>query len=68
VAKPDPSTLTSDPAYLRGLLAQAGLSQRAAARAIGVNERTMRDWLAGKYQWPYTAQYALEALSRRRAS
>jgi transcriptional regulator with XRE-family HTH domain len=61
--RPDPSTLTSDPEYIRGLLERAGMSQRAAARAIGVNERTMRAWLAGQYPWPYTAQYALERLA-----
>jgi len=60
--KPDPSKLSTDPAYLRGLIEGAGLSQRAAARAIGVNERTMRDWLSGKHYWPYTAQFALEQL------
>lgn len=44
--KPDASKHNPDPAYLRLLLKQAGVSQVEAARAIGVTERMMRYYLA----------------------
>lgn len=56
-----------DPAYLRGLIDVAGLSQREAARRIGISERAMRYYLAPDAAiWrpaPYPVQYALEMLS-----
>lgn len=62
--KPDAQNAKpTTPDYLRSLVAQAGLSQRQAARRLGVDERTMRHWLAGKYACPYTAQFALECLA-----
>ena len=55
------------PAYLRGLLLAAGVSQREAARRIGVSERMMRYYLADESAdhrpAPYVVQYALESLS-----
>ena len=62
---PDIAQRNSSPEYLRALLVRAGLSQRAAARALGVGERTMRDWVLGKSRMPYPAQYVLEALADR---
>jgi DNA-binding transcriptional regulator YiaG len=35
---------------LRRLLAEGDLSQCAAARALGINERTMRNWCDGKHR------------------
>jgi transcriptional regulator with XRE-family HTH domain len=47
---------------LRERIKEAGLSQRAAARELGVDERTMRYWCAGEYTPP---PMALRALDRR---
>ena len=62
MTKPDVSQHNPDPAYLRLLVAESGLSQRQAAKAIGHNERTMRYWLNGKHTFAYSVQYALEKL------
>jgi DNA-binding transcriptional regulator YiaG len=47
---------------LRDLLLRANLSQRAAARELGVDERTMRYWAAGQTTPPRMAFLALERL------
>lgn len=64
---PDATRHNPDPAYLRGLLLAAGVSQREAARRIGVSERMMRYYLADESAdhrpAPYVVQYALESLS-----
>jgi transcriptional regulator with XRE-family HTH domain len=39
---------STDSDRLRALLQRAGLSQRAAARLLNVEERTMRQWCAGQ--------------------
>ena len=44
---------------LKRLLDSAGLSQRAAAKYIGINERTMRKYVAGESPIPRTVEYAL---------
>lgn len=44
---------------LQKLLDSAGLSQRGAAREIGVNERTMRKYVAGESKIPKTVELAL---------
>ena len=63
---PDATKHNPDPAYLRGLLQRAGVSQREAARRIGISERVMRYYLAPEsadYRpAPYVVQYALESL------
>lgn len=51
-----------DTDYLRELLANALLTQRGAARLLGIEERTMRNYCAGKSVAPYPVQYALEML------
>lgn len=62
----DATTHNPDPAYLRSLLHAAGLSQREAARRIGVSERMMRYYLADESAdhrpAPYSVQFALESL------
>lgn len=68
--KPDVTLHNPDPAYLRGLLNQAGLSQRKAAHIIGISERMMRYHLvatddAGYRPAPYVVQFALEALAHK---
>lgn len=44
---------------LQKLLDRAGLSQRGAAREIGINERTMRKYVADDAEIPRTVEYAL---------
>lgn len=64
---PDASKHDPRPEYLRALLDQAGLSQREAARRIGVSERMMRYYLADETAdhrpAPYPVQFAIESLS-----
>lgn len=66
--RPEASLRNPSPRYLRGLIEAAGLSQRAAARRIGVSERMMRYYLADDSAdhraAPYPVQYALEQLCR----
>lgn len=72
---PDATHHDPSPDYLRALVAASGLSQRAAARQIGISERAMRQYLAGRRTAadgtvtpcvaPYPVQYALERLSAR---
>lgn len=70
--KPDASRHDPRPEYLRVLLAQAELSQRAAAERIGIPERSMRYYLTEPgttVRWaaaPYPVQYALEQLALKR--
>ncbi len=47
------------PAQLQKLLDRAGLSQRGAAKAIGINERTMRKYIAGEHHIPLVIEFAL---------
>lgn len=64
--KPSAAKHNPDPAYLRSVLDRAGLSQREAARLIGVSDRMMRYYLSlDPEAWkpaPYVVQYALESL------
>lgn len=67
---PDAKTHNPDPAYLRDLISRAGLSQREAARRIGIGERIMRAYLADpetntSQRAPYPVQFALEQLANR---
>ena len=47
---------------LEALLDQIGLSQRAAARALNINERTMRKYIAGDAEVPRTVELSLTRL------
>lgn len=51
--------------YLRELVEKIGLSQRATARLIGVNEATLRGYLNPNHDsvCPYPVQYCLEVLA-----
>lgn len=53
----DPSPTDAD--RLRALLKLGGLSQRAAARLLNVEERTMRQWCAGQGKPPASVFRAL---------
>jgi len=44
--KPNAASHNPDPAYLRGLLDAAGLSQRKAAELLGISDRVMRYYLS----------------------
>lgn len=69
---PDATKHNPSPEYLRALLARAGISQREAARRIGVSERVMRYYLAPEsadYRpAPYVVQFALESLPRSKSA
>jgi transcriptional regulator with XRE-family HTH domain len=53
------SSDSTDADRLRDLLNRAGLSQRAAARLLDVEERTMRQWCAGQGKPPASVFRAL---------
>lgn len=55
-----------DTAYLRELLAAAGISQRAAGPLLGMNERSMRYRVSGQVPLTYPEQFCLEVLADRR--
>ncbi|ANI16750.1 hypothetical protein A9C11_23505 [Pseudomonas citronellolis] len=66
--KPDASRHNPDPHYLRGLLEAAGVKQAAAARSIGISDRTLRYYLSETNHpdyrpAPYPVQFALECLA-----
>lgn len=68
IQPPDANQYNADPVYLRSLIERAGLSQRAAAKRIGVGERAMRSYLSDRSNVtaqpaPYPVQYALEMLA-----
>jgi hypothetical protein len=66
VTAPDATKHDPRPEYLRALLDRAVVSQRAAARQIGISERMMRYYLAddpGAPRAPYPVQFALEAMA-----
>ena len=69
---PDATKHNPSPEYLRALLDRAGISQREAARRIGVSERVMRYYLAPEsadYRpAPYVVQFALESLPRSKSA
>lgn len=57
----------TDPDRLRALLAAAGLSQRAAARELGIDAREMRRYCSGDLPVPRVVWLALERLADARA-
>jgi predicted DNA-binding protein (UPF0251 family) len=67
--KPDSSKHNPDFVYLRQLIDKIGVSQREAARRIGISERSMRSYLADPSKartadkCPYPVQFTLEALA-----
>ncbi|MDH0894212.1 MULTISPECIES: helix-turn-helix transcriptional regulator [unclassified Pseudomonas] len=67
--RPDASNHNPDPRYLRGILENAGISQRQAAQLIGISDRAMRYYLsdieAPAYRAaPYPVQFAIECLAQ----
>jgi hypothetical protein len=53
------------PKQLRTTLARIGLSQRGAARLLGIDERTMRKYIAGDLVIPEMLVWALRGLAQR---
>jgi DNA-binding transcriptional regulator YdaS (Cro superfamily) len=49
---------------IRKYLDVLGLSQRAAARELGVDDRLMRSWCAGKYPVPRVVALAIKQLAK----
>lgn len=62
--KPNPDEYNPDPKYMRKLVERSGLSQVKCAAAIGVSQRTMRSWVSGEKQFPYSAQFTMEQLAK----
>ncbi len=52
---------------LQKLLDNAGLSQRGAAKAIGISERQMRRYIGGDAAVPKFIEYALRWLAQESA-
>lgn len=66
--KPDFARYNPEPDYLRGLIKQAGLSQRQAAARIGLSLQGLQNYIRPKEHplyraAPYQTQYALEGLA-----
>jgi plasmid maintenance system antidote protein VapI len=45
---------------IQRLLDRSGISQRGAAKALEINERTMRKYCAGDAPIPRTVEYAIQ--------
>ncbi len=65
---PDSSKHNPDPDYLKGLIQKARISQREAAKRIGVDERLFRMYLANRnansaQNCTYPVQFCLEVLA-----
>ncbi len=50
------------PRYVAELIESTGFTQKKIGEILGVDERTIRKWLSGDRQFPYTVQFALECL------
>ncbi len=63
--QPNAETYNPDPTYLRELLTRADITQRGAAKVIGISERSFRDYLNSntKSKAPYPVQFDLEMLA-----
>ena len=53
---------------LQKLLDQSGLSQRRAAKELGISERNMRRYIADELPIPRVVEYALRWLISQRGS
>lgn len=52
------------PTDLRATLTRLGLSQVGAAKVLGVNDRTVRRWIAGDLEIPNPAALALHLIEK----
>lgn len=65
--RPDAAQRSTDPEYLRRLVDATGFSLRPLADRLGIDYSTLKRWLTTgprPSKWPYSAQYALEALEK----
>lgn len=60
--KPNGLEYNPSPSYLAELIESTGLPRKKIAEVLDVDERTIRKWLSGDRQFPYTVQFALESL------
>ena len=67
VPLPDAKRYRPEPAYLRKLYEVSRLTQLECAVRLGVEERTFMYWLSGERRFPYSAQFCMEALAKRKA-
>lgn len=63
IERPNAANHRPEAEYFRELVSRAGISHRAAARALDLDERTMRYFASGQKPMPYPVQYCLEALA-----
>lgn len=68
---PDASLHDPRPEYLRALIVRSGLSQRQAAKRIGIDARALRYYLQAEDHptrrgAPYPVQFALEQLAEKK--
>lgn len=65
-AKPDARKYNPDPEYFRALIVQSGLTQKEVADALGIELRSLVNFLSSdpnKARGKYCFQFALEALA-----
>jgi transcriptional regulator with XRE-family HTH domain len=60
--KPNAIEYNPSTSYIRDLIESTGLTQKKIAETLDVDERTIRKWLSGERQFPYSVQFALESL------
>lgn len=60
--KPNAEEYCPDPEYITSLILSTGMTQPQLAKTLGCTDRAIRHWMAGSKQYPYTVQFALEAL------
>lgn len=62
--RPDATRHRPEPAYLRALAEQSGMSLRELSRVSGIQWTRLRRILSGEQPARYPEQYVLERLSR----
>ena len=60
--KPNAADYNPDPKYLAELIGSLPHTQPELGALLGVDPRTIRRWLSGARQFPYTVQFAIESL------
>jgi len=61
--KPDARKYDSRPANMAKLVKATGLTQKEIGKRIGVDERTIRRWIAGDRQFSYRDQFTIKCLA-----